>query len=511
MDNLDVPFSPSDEVLRDLLKSKYIIKVSEWLLGKEQMSILAQVSGSAWESALTVITLSDVAKILDENNQNADLKAEISRKNILVADWLISKKSTESDFVHWEGVTWDTAVIIHALLIIVSEYKNQLSESKIEEIESIVAKGCKWLFYKFNQWDKNIKYPFGAADIAKLIITFTKFRDVNEELYLRVKAEYKNEIDSSDDGRWLSRIVEHLLQGRSEKKSTIDNDNTKEEIIIYWWDDYFTTAEVTEGLAVYYDFYIRQERTEDCDKKLLNDIKNSLIKACIYFEQGQVDGMWGSHIDTIKVVYSYVLIRRLVKHKQDGKTVALIEPEIHTVFKALRWMCDEKQRFSDGSFMHTMFLTVFFAAALTEVYRSWSPAQDRIDKIYDDVVWSSPVRTTPERIKRLSLEIKNSNLEDIIRGKDIKFSDFAKKFKENEYKHINTIVKFIAFIALFPIIFFIFNMSGITVNIDTSKLIKTDLFSSLGILISLVIPLFVGFLNRNSVVNFFSSNATNEE
>lgn len=494
MINPEIPFTPSNISLREILKNKYIPKVSKWLLGKSEMSVLAQVSGSAWESALTVITLSEVINIIGETSEENNLKNEISRKSILVADWLLSKKVVEDKFIHWEGVTWDTAVIIHALLIIVSKYKEELSQSKIQEIESVAVKGCKWLYYRFNQWDSDIKYPFGVADVAKLIITFSKFHEVNQELYLKLQKEYKEEIDSKDNGRWLSKIVGHLLQGRTEESSFIEHNGQKEQVLTHWWDDYFTTAEVTEGLAVYYDFCQHQENSNSCDEKLLEDIKDSLIRSCTYFEQGQIDGMWGSHIDTIKVIYSYVLIKRLVHSNHDGNDIALIEPEIHTVFKALRWMCDDKQRFSDGSFMHTMFLTVFFAAALVEVYKSWSPAKDRIDKIYDDVVWASPVRTTPERIKRLSVEIKASNLEDNIHQKNIRIS-----------KLTNMVVILVMLAMVLPLLIYLgFTTSGASAIIDTSKLILTDLLTYLSIVIPIIVAIIATIWNRKSITNLFS-------
>lgn len=494
MINHEIPFTPCNITLQEILKNKYITKVSKWLLGKSEMSVLAQVSGSAWESALTVITLSEVTHILGEKNDELLLKNEILRKSILVADWLLSKKIVEGKFIHWEGVTWDTAVIIHALLIIVSEYKNELSQSKIEEIETATVKGCKWLYFRFNQWDSDIKYPFGAADIAKLIVTFSKFHEVNQELYLKLQEEYKKDIDNKDNGGWLSKIVGHLLRGRIEEFSFIEHNNKKEKVLTYWWDDYFTTAEVTEGLAVYYNFCQQQKNSNSCDEKLLENIKDSLIRSCAYFEHGQIDGMWGSHIDTIKVIYSYVLIKRLVHSNHSGD--ALIEPEIHTVFKALRWMCDEKQCFSDGSFMHTMFLTVFFAAALVEVHKSWTPAKDRIDKLYDDVVWASPVRTTPERTKRLSVEIKASNFENSLYKKSMKIS----KLK-------NLIVLLVMFLISLPFLFYLgFTTAGVSITVDTSKLKLTDLLTYLSVITPIIIATIAAVWNRNAIKNLFLIN-----
>ena len=64
----------------------------------------------------------------------------------------------------------------------------------------------------------------------------------------------------------------------------------------------------------------------------------------------------------------------------------------------------------------------FYFHALLEVYNSWKPARETIEKIYDDVVWSSPMRTTPERSKRLDLTLENRELnhkiEDLIEDKE---------------------------------------------------------------------------------------------
>lgn len=506
MINHKIPFTPCNITLQELLRTKYITSVSRWLLGKNQMSILAQTSESAWESALTVITLSEVSKILNASNEELELRKEITRKSILVADWLLSKKKSENNFAHWENVTWDTSVIIQALLIVVTEYEKELSDTKIKEIETVVVESCKWLYYKFNQWDNDVKYPFGAADVAKLVLTFTKLYEVNKKLYLRMQTEYKEQIDNTDDGHWLSKIVEHLLQGKTEEISIVINNKREEEILTYWWDDYFTTAEVAESLAIFYDFCSKRKTYKGCNKKLLDDIKHTLIKACMYFEQGQIDGMWGSHIDTIKVINSYVLIRRFVQNSHNGKKIALIEPEIHTVFKGLRWMCDEKQCFSDGSFMHTMFLTVFFASALVEVYKSWEPAKSRVDEIYDDVVWAAPVRTTPERIKRLSVEIKNSNLEEEIINEKNNYQMLKKNTKDVKYKMMSTILILSASMIIFPIVLYIgYSMLGISTTIDTDKIKFADFLAFLPVALSIIGATFTAIIKRNAIANLFKN------
>jgi len=205
-------------------------------------------------------------------------------------------------------------------------------------------------------------------------------------------------------------IIQYLLHKKTEQTLTVDFSN--EEVLAYWWDDYFSTAEVVSALALFHHYCSGSEDAAAQYAPLTRAVKETLVRACTYFEQGQVEGMWGSHIDTIRVTHAYVLIRRMIPQRLHGLNEPLIVPEIHTTFKALRWMCDPKQIFSDGSFLHTMFLTIFYASALIEVYRSWEPCRDSIDKIYDDVVWFSPVRTTPERSKRLAAELVNTELEE---------------------------------------------------------------------------------------------------
>jgi hypothetical protein len=167
-----------------------------------------------------------------------------------------------------------------------------------------------------------------------------------------------------------------------------------------YWENFFHTAEVIEALALF-RHHFRNDKAAEA-QELLAQIDHAAIEVFHYFENGQSDGQWGTHVETCRVLYAYVRTAPLFPSIPD------ISP--HLVFKALRWLCDEKQHFADHSFMHTMFITIFFALAILEVYRCWPPAQRTIEEIYDDIVWFTPARTTAERSERLKVVLENDRL-----------------------------------------------------------------------------------------------------
>jgi len=396
------PFRPATSSLRELLAESYIPHVVRWLLGKNNNSVLAHDSGSAWETALSVQVFADALEILPAERADP-LRSEVSLKSCAAARWLLSVKNTSADgLANWENVTWDTSVVIRALVTVLKDSSAQFSEKEIAGLRDAVVKGTRWLLQRFAKWETEVKYPFGPADVSQIVITLIFLAKTFPELYAEAITAYRESKAGQDPA---ADIIRELLHKKT-KRLLAPVVAEAEAVTTYWCDDYFSTAEVVEALATYYELSVDSTLAVDTD--LLKEIKEALVGVCMFFELTQCDGMWGSHIDTLKVVHCYVFLRRRVLHGSPPSP--LLVPEIHTTFKAIRWMCDPKQIFSDGSFLHTMFLTIFYSRALLEVYRSWEPANRSIERIYDDVVWFSPVRTTPERGKRLAVEIENVRL-----------------------------------------------------------------------------------------------------
>lgn len=404
----ELPFSPFNETLSNILRSQYIKPVANWLLGKKENSLLAQEGNSAWETGLTIMFLAYARDIFNENNEEPQLRDVICQKTIAAVKWLLSRKvvSPIDKNICWEYVTYDTSVVIHALLMSLKKYKNYFDDNLEQEIVEATVSAMKWLQKRFNQWETQVKYPFGPTDVAQIVITALYISDEFPKVYERICQEWGGDALVAD-------IIEYLLFKKTEKILTYETvEGVKDQIISYMWEDFLNTAEVVEAIAMFYKHCQSSIKHMERYKDLLDEIKIAIVRSCTFFEQGQVEGMWGSHLETIRVLHTYVSIRNMVQHSIKGSNNPLIIPEMHAIFKALRWMCDRKQVFPDGSFLHTMLLTIYYAHTLIEVYHTWEHVHDSVEKIYDDVVWFSPIRTTAERSKRLATEMKYIQLKE---------------------------------------------------------------------------------------------------
>ncbi|MFW9996930.1 MAG: hypothetical protein ACFFD4_33115 [Candidatus Odinarchaeota archaeon] len=389
-----LPFKPYEEKLKTVIRKVYIKKVTEWLLGrKDDGFILAEASNSSWEIALSIIFFADVIDIRKENDEEKEfcestpsLCADVTRR------LLRKKKAAGNDrFIHWDGVTWDTAVVIRAILRILLLCPDRFSKGEKDEIFQSAKKSLHWLFMRFEKWEKEIKYPFGPADVSQILITICFLKENFPDAYSEIEKEYSFE---DNESAIEDQICKYLLHS----KTVIEEDIEGIKDIVSSWGDFFQTAEVLESLVIYYRYLDAKSNFN----ALKDEIKITIKQVHRYIEYNQEeDGMWGTHIDTIRTLGAYT---------KASKLMPFLDVEHHIVFKPLRWICDEKQCFSDGSFLHTMFLTIFMCGTIVEIHNNWSLADYSIAEVYDTAFWCSPVRTSVERTKRFATELKNEKL-----------------------------------------------------------------------------------------------------
>lgn len=386
-------FDFPNETLQEILLNEYMKKTAKWILGKSKGKLHAYYGNSHWEAALSIDFLSSIFELLDKNDKK--LRDNIHFTIHHGIRWLLSEKEvTNAELIHWDGVTWDTSVVVRTILREAMRRKKAFSPKELDEIRDSSVMSLVWLFKRFYGWEKEVKYPFGDADVAQILITvlFTK-ENYPKILSKAVKKanEILNQRKNEDD--FLEDIVIFLTS----RKGTYQNsENT------CFWEDFFQTAEVLEALTLTYVNFIKSNKKPK--KTTIQYLRQIIYETLHTFESTQSRGMWGAHADTCRVLFSYVKCSKL----------AGINPEPQIVFKSLRWLCDEKQTFKDGSFLHTSFITVFYALVLMEVYENWPRATKNTLEMYDDVIWFMEASSSAERGKRLLVEKEYHELLDLV-------------------------------------------------------------------------------------------------
>lgn len=433
----ELPFQSPNESLKAVIRHSYIKPLVIWLLGNRQDQILAQESNSNWESALTLDFFIEAIDIFRKYHEEEEICQSIETICPKIARWLISNRiDISEEYCCWDHVTWDTSVVIRVLLNCLKRFRSDFNRQEINTILRNARKSVKWLNHRFMSWDQEVKYPFGPADVAQILIT-GQFIKKNYPRLFRSQSMILNTLHKS--------IVIYLLEEASQNVDIRIEDGSIEKST--WWGDYFQTAEVLESLAIYYDDLKNSKNKEEKDLKIR--VEKAIFYTCKYIESTQKDGLWGTHVDTIRTLYTYIKVCWLVP-----KVIC----QSHLVFKALRWICDEKQRFQDGSFLHTMFLTIFMAPALVTVHNEWPQSTKSVLEIYDEALWYSPILAGVERLRRFDAETKISDLEE-------KLERF-KKSTLSRGKWVKSIVLTMLMLGLFVFLGFLYNALKISVSIE---------------------------------------------
>jgi hypothetical protein len=413
-----MPFQPFSVTLKTALLEDFLSKMANWLFGTESDRLLAQVSNSPWEASLSIIFLLKFSDLIRGETLRAKSPTidNIERKAKSLSEWLCSHAQHESgEEISWEHVTWDSATVLRALFHIRARFSASLPASTLRAIDTATGKGLRWLLGTFAHWHTTIKYPFGPADVASIALCLAEgFRLCPEPLEAACRDLSGGKVSAREFCLGLLReISEYLLLQAAVPRGSWEGETLRFDVPCTW-DDFFTTSEALEAIGEYYHFATTSEKElQNSHREMLDRVRTCLLSAQTYYELSQVDGMWGSHIDTIKCLYVYVKIPRYIT--LSARSDALTTTELHIAFKALRWICDEKQFFQDGSILHTMFLTVFASQTLLEVAQYWPPVDRRIDDLYDDVVWASPVRVSFHKLERTRVALQ---LEKVERARD---------------------------------------------------------------------------------------------
>ncbi len=384
-----MPFLDFTRPIREQLAIDYIVPVARWLMTGDGDKILAIYGNSAWESALTIIFLLQTQEILEKETLAAEISdrdeliATISRKVRATGKWLVlqarSEKTVDGEArIHWDELTWDTSVVLRALLIISRKYGKKLTYYR--ELENCLVAGIPWLLEAFDKWLISI-YTAGPQDVAEILILLDQLEQQSPDLYQRILT------NSSWRGRekdleWT--IVAYLIRTRTEARQfSIDKSESNSNYAL-WWGEYFGTAEVLEVLVGFHKKHSvenTKNNYSELQQLILKAVRETIIQAVLYFDHTQNDGTWGSAVtDTARVAITYVTLTESFPFVRSNHRVA---------FKALRWLCSDTQVLDDGSFLHSLFLTIYYADAIMTYYNSWELGKEPLSVVYDKALSAS--------------------------------------------------------------------------------------------------------------------------
>lgn len=376
-----------DNIFRDELWKEYIVPVAQWFMHdkKPEGYLLPQFSGSVWECSLAIDFL---LKLYAHSNVENELKELIKIKVVNTARWLNSTLMQEESVggMSWDSAPWDTAVALRTLLSCFEQFDTSFTDKEQIVFKEHTISVCQWLLLQSKNW----KAPDGylTADATDLAVTLS--------VLIAVQKKYPSEFSVLEcnyncEGS-INATAKMLLQCVYEGSAY-----PVEQYKLCNWGSCFNIGEVICGLCS----YISWPKCDETNKKETQDV---ILAGLKYIEHNQNNGgiTDNSVADSCGITWCYLLASQSVKEYGHDDTM---------VFRSLCWMCDSNKVLDDGSFLHSSYVTVFYALTLMEVYETWELGKKSTNEVYHFVVWLNPNIETFERAKRLDLELKAKNYE----------------------------------------------------------------------------------------------------
>lgn len=406
MDKLPFPFETS---FTETITTKYLKDAIFWVGDFHDPSsehLIGEKTGNVWGVGYGLSCLLQYKQLSKQDN---DLPGNFEEKTHNACRYLISKASSGDNYSNWDENVWDTAVICRALLRYLDNNPN--ATEKINII-NLCCTSIKWLHEQI-KYRQEKKFNIGIPDISQVLRTFI-YAKKSTELKCCSQPRAKTTYLFLEDG--IKELVNDLLYS-SEPTQEI-NDGEKEQVIT-WNDDIFETADAIISLSHFVQLYHDNKLPIPEEKKLIETIKLALR----YLEIEQVDGRWGIEESTTVALRAYVIGWKTIGEGQ--------APEPHIVFKAIRYLCDSKTIFPDGSIAHKMEPTVYLIQAFIDILENWAlpdnlMINNNIHELYDYIIWNTPTRSTIERVRRMQIESEKNLLQQKIEEDKKKSDDMVR-------------------------------------------------------------------------------------
>jgi hypothetical protein len=501
----NLPFKNPNEKFKDAIYKDYILKSLDWIERASGGVAFAQNYGSNWEAAYALQYLLDVRKIALQRNENDCVPKIENMCKTIVAFLLaytnnITDKEKEfldqssgqlvehNDRTNWDSNTWDTSVVCNALLYYIDEIgsgkKSIGTDAPLQRIWIVLPNAIKWLFDQFEINRRAYsQYSFGSVDYSRILTLFIYIiKSNNMNTILRAAKLTKVSVINA-----IHDLADYIDKVKVEEKVSIYDElnRTINDEMVVNWGDCFITSETCDAVSHYLNFLAKNKQQNNHDE-WVERVYSTLKKVMRSIEARQnSEGMWGAHDDTIRCLSSYLSTISELKifegtylstnglfKSTSPSWIRESDWEEHKVFKAIRWLFDPKQLFSDGSYLHTSFLSVFMFEAFIAIYNHWDFTENKtLYLIYDEVFWMSPARTTQEKGQVVELEIEQER-------KLVKI----KKLKRRT-RVMSLACTVVAMIAAFVFISSIFGLINITVTVDKEDAEGLSLILTLVVLV----------------------------
>lgn len=391
-----LPFTKPEEEQAEpfdaILVRRYVKPAISWLLGQDaahetrdtQIANMALVQSRCWWGlGLCIEVLANAWSVPGFSDQERDELASVS---VDLAELLLLKQEPSDG--SWDSVTWDTSVIVRALLL----FEKAIRQSKVRirghenldrKIEESARKAVGWLVRQSLQRD-NVRYAFGAEDVAQIIRVICTVAAERPSLFPSDLSSFN--IHSAEE--LIQQLVEYLIDLRTLPKEGIGSQETR----YIPWEAPFSAGHALLAFA---------DAIAILPPNLHGRTLSALSTTIHAAEATQSGGRWGMPNETPLMLYGYIAAGEALRVYGD---MLSLRPEV--VFRAIRWLTDEKQRFSDGSIMHTTDYTLFFALALQAVVtsaRNNAYLHFTVPQLYDFVLWHEQMRITQERAERVRM------------------------------------------------------------------------------------------------------------
>lgn len=390
-------------VFRDQLAENYILPVAQWLLGPPELDcVLAQVAGSNWECALT---LEFFARLQDSEISSADLVISAGREKLgSTLTWMLNQLEFSRDrtTASWDGNMWDTAVCAQAIANAAKADGGWgVLDGKDGSAGLSLAAVARWLCESFSGWGEVVRYVDEPADLAQALKAMILIHDSSLCSTLpkaerkRLRALLVGNIDA---------LVSALLAHQAYTVQTLDDGSAEGG----FWVDAMHTSEVVDSFAAYLRFRRGLSQNAQGEASVTpDDVRAAITRGMMHLEVTQRRGSWGGGEMTCGTLFWYLETVRSLQHLDHEVDVAVD----HVVFRGIRWMCDPDQALSDGSFLHTTYVTVFYSLAIIEAYTTWDAGKKTTMQVYDLSLWDAIAINTSERGRRFQLEWQVRELE----------------------------------------------------------------------------------------------------